>query len=58
MGGDNRNPMALLLENMSDDYLQAIARHFSQLNVPYPSPESIDLKSKRNSISRKTHSVG
>lgn len=51
-------PMALLLENMSDDYLQAIARHFSQLNVPYPSPESIDLKSNEIQLVEKLIRLG
>lgn len=37
-------PMSILLENMSDDYLRAIAHYFSQLSLPYPSPETINLK--------------
>ena len=36
-------PMAILLENMSDEYMLEIARYFSALNLPYPSPESVAM---------------
>lgn len=37
-------PMAILLENMTDDYLMAIARYFSDLDLPYPPPEKISMR--------------
>lgn len=37
-------PMAILLENMSDEYLLEIARYFAELDLPYPPPESISLQ--------------
>lgn len=51
-------PMALLLENMSDDYLQAIAHYFSQLDIPYSSPESIDLKPSEIELAEKLIRLG
>lgn len=36
-------PMAILLENMSDAYLLEIAQYFSTLDVPYSPPEPITL---------------
>ncbi len=36
-------PMAILLENMSDAYLIEIAQYFSTLDVPYSPPEPITL---------------
>src|SRR4051812_31161365 len=33
-------PMVYLLQNLSDDYLREMASYFSQLNLPYPPPES------------------
>lgn len=36
-------PMAILLENMSDAYLLEIAQYFATLDVPYPLPEPITL---------------
>ncbi len=38
---DGRRPhegMALLLENLGDDYLREIAEHFAGLDLPYPAP--------------------
>ncbi len=37
-------PMAILLENMSDEYLLEIAHYFSSLKLPYPPPEHINLQ--------------
>src|SRR3954463_14907080 len=34
-------PMVYLLQNLSDDYLREMASYFSQLNLPYPPPESV-----------------
>lgn len=50
--------MALLLENMSDDYLQAIAHYFSKLDIPYPPPESIDLKPNEIELAKKLIRLG
>jgi cytochrome c553 len=36
-------PMAILLENMSDEYMLEIARYFSSLQLPHPPPEQISL---------------
>ena len=36
-------PMALLLENLSDEYLLEIASYFSTLKQPYPPPERVSL---------------
>ncbi|WP_295623561.1 c-type cytochrome [uncultured Nitrosomonas sp.] len=37
-------PMAILLENMSDEYLLEIAQYFSSLQLPYPDPERIQMQ--------------
>lgn len=37
-------PMAILLENMSDEYLRDMARYFAALDLPYPPPESIAIQ--------------
>lgn len=37
-------PMAILLENMSDEYLLEIAQYFSELQLPYPPPEQIHMQ--------------
>ena len=37
-------PMAILLENMSDEYLLEIAQYFSSLQLPYPAPEQIHMQ--------------
>ena len=37
-------PMAILLENMSDEYLYEIAQYFSSLQLPYPVPEQIHMQ--------------
>ena len=39
-------PMAILLENMSDEYLLEIAQYFSSLQLPYPVPEQIDMQAE------------
>lgn len=36
-------PMAILLENMSDEYMLEIARYFSFLQLPHPPPEQISI---------------
>tara|TARA_Y100001936_G_scaffold244586_1_gene285209 strand:+ start:23379 stop:24086 length:708 start_codon:yes stop_codon:yes gene_type:complete len=36
-------PMAILLENMSDEYMLEIAYYFSSLQLPYPLPEKISM---------------
>ncbi len=38
-------PMAILLENMTDAYLWDIAEHFSSLQFPYPPPEQVIISS-------------
>lgn len=43
-GRRHYQPMAHLLENMSDDYLSEIAHYFATLPTPFPAPESIDLR--------------
>ncbi|MGH8685755.1 MAG: c-type cytochrome [Nitrosospira sp.] len=50
-------PMALLLADISDQYLREIAAYFSTLKQPYPPPERIssspdDIKLAQNLISR------
>jgi mono/diheme cytochrome c family protein len=42
-GRRHYQPMAHLLENMSDDYLSEIAHYFATLSTPFPAPESIDM---------------
>ncbi|PXW83864.1 cytochrome c553 [Nitrosomonas sp. Nm84] len=37
-------PMATLLENMTDEYLLEIAQYFSALQLPYPAPEQIHMQ--------------
>ncbi|MBL79110.1 MAG: cytochrome C [Nitrosomonadaceae bacterium] len=37
-------PMAILLENMSDEYMLEIAHYFSSLQLPYPPPEEISMQ--------------
>tara|TARA_B100000686_G_scaffold354471_1_gene464929 strand:+ start:133 stop:831 length:699 start_codon:yes stop_codon:yes gene_type:complete len=37
-------PMAILLENMSDEYMLEIAHYFSALQLPYPPPEEISMQ--------------
>lgn len=36
-------PMVVLLENMSDEYLLEIAHYFSSLQLPYPTPEKFHI---------------
>ncbi len=42
-GKRHYQPMAILLENMSDEYMQEIAYYFSSLKLPYPPPERISI---------------
>ena len=44
-GRRHYQPMAILLENMTDDYLLEIAEYFSSLQLPYPPPEQINIQS-------------
>ena len=37
-------PMAILLENMSDEYILRIARYFSSIQLPHPPPEQISIR--------------
>ena len=37
-------PMVVLLENMSDEYLREIAQYFASLQLPYPAPEQIHMQ--------------
>lgn len=40
--GRRRYPqMAVLLENLSDDYLREMAQHFAGLDLPYPPPSAV-----------------
>jgi len=39
-------PMAILLENMSDEYLQEIAQYFSLLQLPHPKPEQFSMQTE------------
>ena len=43
-GRRHYQPMAILLENMSDEYLQEIAQHFAALQLSFPPPEKINMK--------------
>ena len=36
-------PMVYLVQYMTDDYLREIAAHFSELEIPYPAPESTSM---------------
>lgn len=45
-GRRHYQPMAILLENMTDEYLQEIALHFASLQLPYPLPEQISMQTK------------
>jgi len=43
-------PMAILLENMSDEYMLEIARYFSSLQLPHPPPEQISIHSEETKL--------
>lgn len=49
-GRRHYQPMAILLENMPDEYLQEIAQHFSSLQLPFPPPEQINMKPEEISL--------
>jgi cytochrome c553 len=46
-------PMALLLENLSDEYLMEMAAHFATLKQPYPPPEPANLSSDEAAVARR-----
>ncbi|CAE6496742.1 Cytochrome c553 [Nitrosomonas nitrosa] len=46
-------PMAILLENMSDTYLREIAQYFAGLEIPYPPPESIVIPPVQAALAEK-----
>ena len=46
-------PMAILLENMSDTYLREIAQYFAGLEIPYPPPESIVIPPAQAALAEK-----
>ena len=49
--------MAILLENMSDEYIREIAYYFSSLEYPYPQPPSYSLSSEEiRSVENLIHS--
>ncbi|MDH5552162.1 MAG: cytochrome c4, partial [Nitrosomonas sp.] len=43
-GRRHYQPMAILLENMTDEYLQEIAQHFAALQLPFPPPEKFNMQ--------------
>lgn len=45
-------PMVILLENMSDEYLREIAQYFSSLQLPYPDPERIKMQPEEIELAR------
>lgn len=45
-------PMVILLENMSDEYLREIAQYFSSLQLPYPDPERIKMQPEEIKLAR------
>lgn len=45
-------PMVILLENMSDEYLREIAQYFSSLQLPYPDPEQIKMQPEEIKLAR------
>jgi cytochrome c553 len=46
-------PMAVLLENLSDEYLIEMARYFSALKQPYPPPERMVSRPDEIKLARK-----
>ncbi|SEG12087.1 c-type cytochrome [Nitrosomonas ureae] len=44
--------MAILLENMSDEYLREMAQYFSSLQLPYPHPEQIQMLPEEIELAR------
>ena len=57
-GRRHYQPMAILLENMSDDYLQEIAQHFATLQLPFPPPEQIHMTSGEISLAESLVNIG
>ncbi|SEL09266.1 c-type cytochrome [Nitrosovibrio tenuis] len=51
-------PMALLLENLSDQYLRDMAHYFSTLKQPYPPPEPMASTPEEIKLARKLIDVG
>ena len=51
-------PMAILLENMSDEYLLEIAQYFSSLQLPYPPPEQIHMQSEEIRLAERLIHLG
>lgn len=51
-GRRHYQPMAILLENMTDEYLQEIAQHFASLQLPFPSPEQISMQSEEIKLAK------
>lgn len=51
-------PMAILLENMSDEYLQEIAQYFATLQLPFPPPEQIHMKPEEISLAESLVNTG
>jgi cytochrome c553 len=45
-------PMALLLENLSDEYLREMAGYFAALKQPYPPPERANLSAGEVALAR------
>jgi cytochrome c553 len=52
-GGRYYRPMALLLENVTDQYLLEISAYFSTLKQPYPPPERTVLSPARTRLAQK-----
>lgn len=46
-------PMAILLENMSDEYLQEFAQYFSLLQLPYPKPEQFSMQAEEIALAER-----
>ncbi len=57
-GRRHYQPMAILLENMSDEYLQEIAQHFATLQLPFPPPEKIHMKPEEISLAESLINTG
>lgn len=57
-GRRHYQPMAILLENMSDEYLQEIAQHFATLQLPFPPPEQIYMQPGEVSLAESLVNIG
>lgn len=51
-------PMAVLLENMSDEYMLEIARYFASLQYVYPQPEPSSLPPSETQIVERLINIG